>query len=88
MTRVIVTKVLPDYAAAQAGIEPGAEIITWDGQPVQDALDAVEPFLGPYSTAHSRRLGQLLSLTRMPVGETVEVTFKNPGSAAETDLAC
>ena len=81
---VIVTKVLPDYAAAQAGIKPGAEIITWDGQPVQAALDAVNPYLGPYSTAHSRRLGQLLFLTRMPAGQTVDVTYKNPGEAEKT----
>ena len=84
--RVVVSKVFPNYAAAQAGIEPGAEIISWDGQPVQTALDAVDPYLGPFSTAHSRRLGQLLSLTRMPVGKSVEVSFKNPGGGQETDF--
>ena len=82
--RVIVSKVLPGYAAALAGIEPGAEIITWEGKPVQDALDVIEPFLGPYSTAHSKRQGQVLSLTRMPVGETVDVTFKNPDGAEQS----
>ncbi|MDX9864275.1 MAG: S41 family peptidase [Anaerolineaceae bacterium] len=84
--RVIVSTVFPYYAAAEAGIEPGAEILTWDGEPVQAALDAVDPYLGPYSTAHSRRQGQLLSLTRMPVGESVAVSFRNPGSAQETDF--
>jgi C-terminal processing protease CtpA/Prc len=75
---------LPDYAAAIAGVETGAEIITWNDQPVQSALNGIEPYLGPYSTEHSRRQGQLLSLTRMPVGETVDVTYKNPGEAEKT----
>lgn len=80
---VIVTKVLPGHTAEAAGIEAGAEIISWNGQPVQDALDSVVPYLGPYSTDHSRRQGQLLSLTRMPVGETIKLSFKNPGGADE-----
>jgi C-terminal processing protease CtpA/Prc len=81
---VIVSKVFPGYAADVAGIQAGAEIITWDGQPVKAALDAVVPYLGPYSTAHSKRLGQLLFLTRMPVGENIKITYKNPNGAAET----
>ena len=82
--RVIVSKVIPGYAADVAGIQAGAEIITWDGQPVKQALDAVVPYLGPYSSKHSKRLGQLLFLTRMPVGESVKVTFKNPNGVVET----
>ncbi|MCD4671720.1 MAG: PDZ domain-containing protein [Anaerolineaceae bacterium] len=79
---VIVSKVLPGFAAASAGIQPGAEMLTWNDQPVQAALDAVKPYIGPYSTEHSKRQGQLLFLTRMPVDEKVKLSYKNPGQAA------
>jgi C-terminal processing protease CtpA/Prc len=46
-------------------------------------LDAVEPFLGPHSTAHGKRLMQLVFLTRYPVGTTVTVRFQNPGGQPE-----
>jgi C-terminal processing protease CtpA/Prc len=80
--RVLVRKVMPGTAASVAGFKPGAEILTWDGKPVKTALDAVDPFLGPFSTAHSKRLYQLLFLTRMPVGQSVTISYKNPGGAA------
>ncbi len=79
--RVIVTQVLPDLPAEQAGIQPGAEILDWDGRSVQESLEQVVPYLGPYSTGHTRRLGQLIFLTRMPEGERVRVRFDNPGSS-------
>ncbi len=53
--RVIVTQVLPGYAAFGEGIEVGAEIISWRGKPVLDAVAEVEPYFGPYSTEQSRR---------------------------------
>jgi C-terminal processing protease CtpA/Prc len=76
---VLVTSVLPDSPAAEVGIQEGAEIWEWDGQPIDEAIAAVEPFFGPYSTAHHKRFEQLVFLTRVAVGEIVEVTFKNPG---------
>jgi C-terminal processing protease CtpA/Prc len=81
---VIVVDVLPDTTGAAAGIEVGAEIILWDGQPVTDALNAVRSDFGPYSTPHHERLDQLLFLTRYPVGTDVDVRFANPASAAQT----
>jgi hypothetical protein len=45
--RVIVTEVLPDSPAAKAGIQPGAELLKWDGKPTGEAIDAVVPFFGP-----------------------------------------
>jgi C-terminal processing protease CtpA/Prc len=81
---ILVTQVLPNYPAARAGIEVGAEIITWTGQPVAEALQEVEPFFGPYSTDHHQRRGQLLFLPRTENGNQVEVTFNNPGQEAKT----
>jgi len=70
--------------AAEAGILPGAEILEWDGRPVSQALDSVEPFIGPHSTAHGKRAMQLVFLTRAPVGTTMAVRFRNPDGAPQT----
>lgn len=83
--RIIVTKTLPDKPAAQAGIQPGAELITWNGKPVRQALDAATPYFGPYSTEHSRRLGQVNFLTRMPTDTHVTIEYKNPGSSTSQE---
>jgi carboxyl-terminal processing protease len=85
-SRVLATAVLPGLPAADAGVRVGAEILAWGGLPIGEAIAAVEPFFGPYSTAHSLRLGQLVFLTRLPPGESVAVTFKNPGEAQPTTV--
>ena len=77
--RIIATNVLPGLPASEAGIKVGAEILTWDGQPVLDAIDDVVPYFGPYSTEHHRREGQVAYLTRMPPGEILTVSYQNPG---------
>jgi len=79
--RVIVTTVLPDMPAAEAGIKVGAEIIEWDGQPVGQAIGQVQPYFGPYSTEHLKRLEQVVFLTRVPPFESVTVTFQNPDAS-------
>jgi carboxyl-terminal processing protease len=79
--RVIVTQVIPGTTGADAGIEVGAEIITWDGVPVSQALDNVVPFFSPHSTPQQKRLDQLIFLPRYPVGSKVTFTFTNPGKS-------
>lgn len=82
--RVIVTHVLPDTPAEDAGIEVGAEIVEWDGSPVAQAINAVEPrFFSSYSTEHTRRLDQVVFLTHVPEGTRVTVAFQNPGEDEE-----
>jgi C-terminal processing protease CtpA/Prc len=87
--RVIVQDVLEETSegertpAAEAGILAGAEILEWDGNPVGQALDAVVPFIGPHSTAHGKRLMQLVFLTRYPVDTPVAVLYRNPGGAPQ-----
>ena len=49
-----------------------------DGLPIGQAIDQVQPFFGPYSTAHHRRLEQLVFLTRVPPGAEVTISFQNP----------
>jgi C-terminal processing protease CtpA/Prc len=81
--RVIVSKVFPGSPAENAGILPGAEILTWNGTPVYDAITMVEPYFGPYSTEHAQRLGQVLFLTHVPPNTQVTVSFVNPGGVAQ-----
>jgi C-terminal processing protease CtpA/Prc len=76
-----VTQVLPGTPADEAGIRPGAEILEWDGKPVSDALDSVEPDFGPYSTYQHKRLEQLVFLTRVPEDTRVEIVYRNPYSS-------
>ncbi|MEK6221965.1 MAG: S41 family peptidase [Chloroflexota bacterium] len=78
--RVIVVEVLPDTTGAGAGIIPGAEIINWDGMPITEALNNVNPRLGSHSTIQHERQDKLIFLTRYPIDTTIEITFHNPGS--------
>ncbi len=84
--RVLATAVLPGLPAAEAGLRVGAEILAWGGVPIDQAIAAVEPFFGPYSTEHAKRLGQLIFLTRLPPDEAVAVTFENPGETQPTTV--
>ena len=76
--RVIVTEIIPDTPAEDGGIQIGAEILTWDGLPVLEALDSVEPYIGPYSTEHHKRVEQAIFLTRQPPGTRITISFQNP----------
>ena len=75
--RVIVIEVLPDTPAADESIQVGAEILTWDGVSVLEAISAVEPYLGPYSTEHHRRVEQPIFLTRVPPETRVSISYQN-----------
>lgn len=79
----IVVGVAEGLPADQAGIEPGALILEWDGGSVEDAI-AAEPLIISESSPTRRRMQAFEFLTRGPLGETVEVTFQNPGGEEET----
>jgi C-terminal processing protease CtpA/Prc len=81
--RVIVTDVLPDTTGGIEGILPGAEIISWDGLPVSEALDQVDPYFGPYSTDQHMRYDQLVFLTRYPPETRVSIQYQNPDGNPE-----
>ncbi|MCX5973785.1 MAG: S41 family peptidase [Coprothermobacterota bacterium] len=91
--RVIVAAVIPEGPADSAGIAAGAEIITWGGQPVKTAIGQIDvgaiPFKAltgaagnenPKASLEHYRLEQVRLLARGPVGTSVPVVFKNPGS--------
>lgn len=77
--RVIVNFVTPGSPAAQEGIQLGAEILEWGGQPIDDALE--NTFIWAHQalgTQHTKRLQQLRYVTRSEVGTPVEITYQNP----------
>ena len=82
--RVIVTYVLDGGPAAEAGIEVGAQITQFNDQPIDQAISAVEPLTGPFSTDFGREYDQLRFLLRAPVGTEATVTFQNPNGSAQT----
>src|SRR5690554_844231 len=80
---IYVTFLLPGAPAARAGIELQAEILEINGQPVQEHIDATDPnLIGPSSTDHNRRLAQIALAFRFPPGQTVSVTYQNPGESS------
>lgn len=82
--RTIASFVLEGGPAGAAGIEAGAEILELGGEPIADVVGEVVPLSSPFSTEHVRRLQQLRYAMRIPVDETVDVTFQNPGATAPT----
>ncbi len=82
--RVIVYILEEEGPAVDAGIQWGAEILSWNGIPIQEAVAAVTPWSMPFSTEETLRLEQYRFLTRNPIGTNVEITFQNPGEAEPT----
>ncbi len=79
--RVIVIYVLDDSPAEQAGIQLGATIQSWNGQPILDAIRSAEALSAPFSTEFSRVYQQARYLLRAPAGAEATVEFTNPGSS-------
>jgi C-terminal processing protease CtpA/Prc len=81
--RVVVIYVLENGPAAQAGIEVGAEITAFNGEPISDAIEQVRPYV-IQSSDIDIRYQKARYLLRAKVGETAEVTFKNPNGSEQT----
>jgi C-terminal processing protease CtpA/Prc len=84
--KVIAAKVLPGLPAQRAGIQPGAELIMWNNQPVADAINAIVPYFNPFSTETARRLQQVAFLTRTAPNTKVPISFRNPNSSQTKDI--
>ena len=83
--RIIAHVLLDDGQAARAGMQWGAEILTWDGLPIQQTLNETSTLWAsaPQPTSEGKRQKQLLALVRDPVGTEAQITFRNPGSTEE-----
>jgi len=80
---VVASRVSPGGAAARAGMPYGAEILTWNGKPIGQAL-AATPVLwadSPPATAAARRAEQLRFLVRAPVGNAAALIYRPRGAS-------
>ncbi len=72
-----------DGAAAKSGIKPGAEILKWDGLPIEEAVKKTSTLWRFDDTGTSKTSLKLLLkyilLARGPVNEKKSITYKNPG---------
>ena len=82
--KVIVTYVLLDGPAEQAGIELGAEVLRFNEDAIQAAIGKVDALSGPFSTDFARRYQQSRYLLRATPGTEVELTFINLGKTSQT----
>jgi carboxyl-terminal processing protease len=83
--RVVATYVDPNGPAGAAGIQWGAQIVTWNGLPIDNAL-AQTPAIWPKrrgapATLEGLRLEQYRLLVRAAIGTRANLSFQNPESA-------
>ena len=81
--RIVANFLTPGSPAEEAGIELGAEIVAFNGVPIDEVVSNTIPQYGSFSTEHVKRLQQLRYASRFPVGTEMSVTFKNPDSDSE-----
>ncbi|HCR71210.1 MAG TPA: peptidase S41, partial [Anaerolineae bacterium] len=81
--RVVVIYVLENSPAAQAGLQIGAEITTFNGEPISDAIEKVRPYV-IQSSDIDIRYQKARYLLRAEVGDTAEITFTNPNASSQT----
>lgn len=79
--KVIARRVLDKLPAAAAGIKPGAQIITWNGKPIDQALSETTLAYNNQSSPLSRLVQEMRYLMRGPVGTKYTITFQNPGDS-------
>jgi len=77
--KVIVSYVANGSAAEKAGIQPGAEVWTWNGKEIVDAIKATSHIWSATkpSTAEGILLQKTRFLTRAPVGTPATITVAN-----------
>ncbi len=87
--RVIASLVAPGGPAEQAGMEWGAEIVTWNDLPIEQALEQTSTIWHPraQATQEGHSIRQQNYLTRAPVGTQVTVSFRNPGETDTQEVA-
>jgi C-terminal processing protease CtpA/Prc len=83
---VIVNILSEEGPAAEAGLLWGAEILEWNGVPINEALDQVVPWSMPFSSEIAKRIQQYRYLLRAPLDTQAVVTFINPGIDVSTTV--
>ena len=85
--RVIANFITEGGSAQQAGMEWGAEILSFDGKPIDEVIQSTIPWSSPFSNPASKRLQQLRYATRFNLEKgQVQVNFVNPGGLEQTAM--
>jgi len=82
--QMVVIFVLDGGPASVAGMQIGAVVTTFNGKPIKDAIQAVQPWTLPMSSEWDLRYQQARYLLRAPLGTEATVTFTNPGGISQT----
>lgn len=83
--KFIANFVLEGGPAAEAGMVWGAQIVSLDGVPTADVVEATVPWSSPFSNPEIKRLQQMRYATRFRLEKgQVELIFKNPNGAEQT----
>jgi carboxyl-terminal processing protease len=82
--RTVASIVTDNGPAANAGMKIGAEILEWNGKPIDLALKDVSELWGynPSATNEVRRLRQYRFIGRDLIGAEASITFKNPSETS------
>jgi C-terminal processing protease CtpA/Prc len=80
--RVIVIYVLDAGPAAEAGMQVGAEVSAFNGDPIAEAIGKAQAY-SSQSSDFAVRYQQARYLLRAHPGDKATVTFTNPGGAAQ-----
>jgi len=77
--RAIVTYLTVGGPAEEAGIQLRAEILEINGKAINQVIDAVQPWSGPFSSPHNLRLAQERFVFRFNADtDSVDITYRNP----------
>jgi C-terminal processing protease CtpA/Prc len=82
--QVMVNSILPNGPAKAAGMQAGAILTQFNGQPVMDVINAETLFFGQQSSPAGILYNKTIMLSRTKVGTQASVTFTNPGSQSQT----
>lgn len=79
---VIVTWVNESSQAWLSGIRPGDVLLSWNGQPINEAIDNVSTLFGGTSaTTENLEIKKAAYLVRAPVGTKIQLSYKTPDSS-------
>ena len=81
--RVLTIFLVEGGPATEAGIEIGAEITAFNGEPIADALGKVQSY-ALQSSDFAIRYQQARYLLRAKVGDSADITFTNPNGSEQT----
>ncbi len=83
--KIVANYITKGGPAEKAGMQWGAQIVSFDGTPIADVVSADVPWSSPFSNPIVKRLQQLRYATRFPLSKGhVSVVFQNPGGAQQT----